>query len=326
MCYNKKRKLKGKGIFDMADINLSDLLAEMSDPRALIEREVEGYRVHIRSTAEQICKDGKVRVVLLAGPSGSGKTTTANLISDEIKRLGMPSCVVSLDDFYRDATDDKYPRLKDGTRDFESPLALDTDMLLRTLSDIVSGKDFYVPKYDFKVGGRVDVRSYSGFSDGCVIIEGIHGLNPMLADPFPRDKLKRLFVSVSTNIIKDGKTLISGRKLRFVRRTVRDSLYRAADARRTLGMWENVLLGEDMYLYPYKGFADIRFDTFHRFEAAVMKPYAMKLLTDDVRRDSEYADIVARALLELPEIPDSLVPQDSLIREFIPGGIYEHLY
>lgn len=310
----------------MPEIKLCDLIEKMKTPKALIESDVLEYKRKISDVASLVCADGSVRVILLAGPSGSGKTTTANLLSDEIKRLGEPSMVISLDDFYLDAADSRYPRAADGSRDFESPYALDTELLLKTLSDIVAGREFSVPKYGFKVGGRVGVTKYPSISDGCVIIEGIHGLNPIFSDPFPKDKVKRLFVSVSTNIEDEGRIILSGRKLRFVRRMVRDSLYRDADARRTIGMWQNVLAGEDEHLYPFKELADVRINTFHTFEPAVMKPYAMKLLTPDVREESEYANIVASALMRLPDIHDSLVPEDSLIREFIPGGIYEHLY
>ncbi len=91
-------------------------------------------------------------------------------------------------------------------------------------------------------------------------------------------------------------------------------------------MWENVRHGEDMYLYPYKDTADVKFDTFHTFEASVLKPYAEHLLTNEVCENNSYAKVIAKAIAKLPVIDTSLVPETSLIREFIPGGIYENLY
>ena len=310
----------------MAELELKTMLKMLADPRDIVSRDEIEYSKKIADAAKRIVESKEVRVVLLAGPSGSGKTTTANLISDKIKSMGVRSMVVSLDDFYRDATDPKYPRLEDGTRDFESPMALDIEALVEVLGNIVSGKPFSVPKYDFKVGGRVAVTEYGDMADGCVIIEGIHGLNPILSDSFPKERVLKLFVSVSTNVNDGACRILSGRKLRFVRRLVRDSIYRASDAYRTLGMWENVRHGEDMYLYPYKDTADIKFDTFHTFEASVLKPYAEKLLTDEVCERSSYAAVVARALSRLPAMETDIVPETSLIREFIPGGIYEELY
>ena len=310
----------------MAELSLNTLLEKLNSPEELVAEDEIIYREKVESVAKRVCDSGKIRVILLAGPSASGKTTTANLISDKIKSLGEKSTVVSLDNFYRDADDPKYPRLPDGTRDFESPEALDLDELIGTLRNIIEGREFSVPRYDFKVGGRVDITHYPSYGDGCVIIEGIHGLNPILSDPFPKENVLKVFVSVSTNINENGERILSGRKLRFVRRMVRDNIYRASDAYRTISMWKNVLLGEDEHLYPYKNLADIMFDTFHTFEPAIMKPYAEKLLTDEVCRHSEYANTVAEALRKMPSWDSAVVPETSLIREFIPGGIYEDLY
>lgn len=310
----------------MAELALTALRERLKKPKEQIKLDEIEYEKKIENVAHAVCDSGKIRVLFLAGPSASGKTTTANLISDKIKSMGEKSVVVSLDNFYREANDPLYPKLSDGERDFESPYALDLDLLLSTLSDIIEGREFYVPRYDFRIGGRTEGNHYESFADGCVIIEGIHGLNPVLSDPFPQDSVLKVFVSVSTNINYCGKRILSGRKLRFVRRMVRDNLYRASDAARTLGMWENVLRGEDMYLYPYKNLADIKFDTFHTFEPAVMKPFAEKLLTDEIIKHSKYARTVAHAMHKMPVIEDSLVPETSLIREFIPGGIYEELY
>ena len=310
----------------MPELALDELLEKLKKEKDLVDFDECEYNKRIEEVANAVTASGKIRIILLAGPSASGKTTTANLISDKIKSLGKKSTVVSLDNFYRDATDPKYPRLPDGGRDFENPEALDLDMLIKTLGDIIAGREFFVPKYDFKVGGKVSFTEYPSYADGCVIIEGIHGLNPILSDPFDEDVVLKVFVSVSTNINENGKRILSGRKLRFVRRLVRDSLYRASDADRTLSMWENVLHGEDRYLYPYKELADIKFKTFHTFEPAVMRPFAEKLLTDDVCDRSPYAKTVKCALDKMPSWDSEVVPKNSLIREFIPGGIYEHLY
>ncbi len=310
----------------MPEITLKKLLKKFENPEELVKLDELEYKRKIEYVAKAVTDSGSIRVIFLAGPSASGKTTTANLIADAIRRGGEICDVVSLDNFYRDATDPEYPRLPDGERDFESPYALNLEKLHKTLEDIVEGREFSVPKYDFKVGSAVGTVDYPSYSNGCIIIEGIHGLNPMLSESFPKEKVLKIFVSVSTNIKDRGRVILSGRKLRFVRRLVRDNIFRASDANRTLGMWENVLKGEDTYLYPYKFEADIRFDTFHTFEPAVMKLFAEKLLTKEVCKSSSYAKAVASAMKKMTPLPEDIVPEDSLIREFISGGIYEHLY
>ena len=310
----------------MPEISISELRRALENPKDAVLHAEELYRERIDEVARRIVESGSIRVVLLSGPSGSGKTTTANLIADRIRALGEPSMVISMDDFYMNLSDERYPRLKNGNNDFENPDALDEACMLRTLGDIISGRSFTVPKFDFKIGERSGFGEYPSFGDGCVIVEGIHALNPRFSNPLPKNSILKVFVSVSTNIYNSKGRIISGKKLRFVRRAVRDSLYRGADVNRTLSMWTNVLRGEEQYLYPYKDTADIKFDTFHIFEPAVMKPYILEMLTSEVTAVNPYARTVREAMDMMPKIPEELVPQGSLIREFIPGGIYEDLY
>lgn len=311
----------------MAEIFLKELnaLAE-GDKAAFINSEEEKYAFRIEGLADYVKENGNIRIILLAGPSGSGKTTSANLISDAIKRRGEDCIVVSLDDFYKSATDPTYPRRQDGERDYECPEALELEEISGVLADIAAGRDFILPRYDFKVGGRVSTTSHEAMPEGCVIIEGLHALNPKIYSSIDKDKILRLFVSVSTNINDESGRILSGRKLRFVRRMVRDSIYRAATAERTLDMWREVLAAEDVYLYPYKESADLAFNTFHAFEPCVMRPYALKLIDEELAQRNPYAKTVREALKRVTPIDDTLVPETSLIKEFIPGGIYENLY
>lgn len=311
----------------MATVNVSDLnSAARVEPRASIIFAERDYHEKIEDLAQLLINKESVRAVLLAGPSGSGKTTTANLLCDALKRRGEDALVLSLDDFYLDHDDPRYPLGKDGKPDYERPESLNLKDLEDTLRDIIENREFNVPKYDFKTGRRCDNKTHAPMGRGCVIIEGLHALNPKISENLPHDKILKLFVSVSTNVNKGGVRIISGRKIRFVRRLVRDSIFRAADAKRTLSMWKNVLHSEDLYLYPYKADADVAFDTFHSFELGVMKREAVRLLNVDDTENDEYARIVLSALKEVEEIDSALVPKNSLIREFISGGIYDKHY
>lgn len=297
-----------------------------TNPRALICEAEERYKSFTQEIATRVAKNEKIRIILLAGPSGSGKTTTANILADSIRKLGLDSFVLSLDNFYRNATDPLYPRLDNGERDYESVDALDIKVLEDTLANIAEGREFSVPRYDFKVGARVSVTDYSKISHGCVIIEGLHALNPRIFEHLPKEKILRIFISVSTNVTHNGERIISGKKIRFLRRMVRDSIYRGADAERTLDMWSSVLAGEDKYLYPFREYADVQFDTFHAFELGVVSPYAKQLISPKLAERNGYARTVLSAIDLAEPIDENLVPQDSLIREFITGGIYEEFY
>lgn len=311
----------------MAEIDIKTINdSALKNPAALIRTAEDGYHKKIRELASLAVERSDLRAILLAGPSGSGKTTTANLLADAIKSLGEDAMVLSLDDFYRAADDPEYPRLSSGERDFESPFALHLPDLIQTLERITAGKPFLCPKYEFKTASRKEECIHPAMPDGCVIIEGLHALNPVISEKLPKDKILKLFVSVSTNINLGGERIISGRKLRFVRRLVRDSIYRGADAARTLSMWHGVIEGEDRYLYPYKELADVAFDTFHAFELGVMKKHAKQLLSDDKISSDFIVKTVNGALALTEEIAEDLVPENSLIREFISGGIYHEIY
>jgi len=310
----------------MAEINIKKINELAKAPSEMIAQADAEYEEFVSSLADRISTSDRIRVVLLAGPSGSGKTTTANMLADAVKARGGDCMVVSLDDFYRDATDPEYPRLENGERDFERPEALNLPELEEVLCDIAEGRDFYIPRYDFKIGSRREVVKYSKMLHGCVVIEGLHALNPKICASIPRDKVLKIFISVSTNVNKNGKRILSGRKIRFLRRMVRDNLYRAADAELTLKLWPNVLHGEDAYLYPYRDLADVHFNTFHSFELGVMRQFCERLISDGLARKDSYAKTVLSAVRQATPIDEKLVPESSLIREFIPGGMYDHLY
>ena len=89
---------------------------------------------------------------------------------------------------------------------------------------------------------------------------------------------------------------------------------------------KGVLCAEDIYLYPYKTTADIAFNTFHTFELGVMKSFVEKLIPKSIAAKDEYLDVVLRAVTLAEGIDYHKIPTSSLIREFVPGGIYESLY
>lgn len=311
----------------MADIDLyrlNDLLCV--DPVGAVQMAEDEYHSRVDRISDYVTEHRGVKVILIAGPSGSGKTTSANLIKDAITAKGRPTIVVSLDDFYRDANDPDYPRQPDGDPDYECPESLHLDEVAATLLAVSRDEPFYLPRYDFKVGGRVELNRHNPVENGCVIIEGLHALNPRISSRLSAESVVKIFISVSTNITEDGTTILSGRKIRFLRRMVRDNLYRGADPARTLAMWHDVLAAEDVYLYPYKATADLAFDTFHEFELGVLRNHALRLLTDEIVASDPYAKIVRDAVEKVAVLDERLVPNDSLIREFIPGGKYEDIY
>ncbi len=311
----------------MADIKLDELQTELrTSVRACIAAADAAYRTRLEELAAHVASS-HTRVVLLAGPSGSGKTTTANLLADTLSAAGHPATVVSLDDFYRPLADPDYPRTPDGALDFETPHSLRLDMVREAIGHVIRREPTPLPRYEFELGYPIDhARTIDIPEGGCAIIEGLHALNPILTEGMPVAAITRVFISVSTNIEQDGRRIISGRKIRFIRRMTRDSLYRGAGVRRNLELWAGVREGENKYLYPYRDTADYCFDTFHRYEIGVMKPWAERALALDPALDDPMITVIREALALFDPISLDDVPRSALVREFVPGGIYEHLY
>ena len=309
----------------MAELSITCLNEAIARGAQTVQADEAFYAEQVMAVAERITEDG-YKVLLLAGPSGAGKTTTANLIADAVRSRGFDALIVSLDNFYRDHNDPAYPRLPDGARDMESSDALDLACIRDCLARILRGQSFSIPRYDFKLGRATSETAYEPMLHGCVIVEGLHALNPAIAAHLPSEEVLRLFVSVSTNILdENGTRILSGRKIRFLRRLVRDSIFRGADVALTLSVWQSVLDGEDKYLYPYKETADVFFNTFHTFELGVLKDMAAARITA-AGIDDPYLSVVERALACIAPLSPSLVPKSSLIREFIAGGVYEDRY
>lgn len=304
----------------MADINMTDLTRALRHDRAACIAQAErAYAAHIDGFIDRLLSDGEKRVVLLAGPSSSGKTTTAAMLRAGLARRGHAAAVVSLDDFYRAADDPTYPRTPDGAPDYETVDALHIDDIRACLRTLSEGGEYLLPHFDFRTATRIPqampLRLPSG---GYVIMEGLHALNPRLCEGVPDAHLAKLFVSVSTNLTDgDGVRLLSGRKIRFLRRLSRDAIYRNSDAANTYRLWQQVLRGEDLYLYPFRDRADAAIDTFHLYEIGLLRPHAERLLAAPDAPRNAYTTAVAAAMRHFEPIEDAAVPAHSLLREFI---------
>jgi len=265
------------------------------------------------------------RVVFLSGPSGSGKTTTAQKICDAIRALGIYAHTVSLDKYYLEKDPETAPRTADGEFDLESPFCLDLVLLNEHFHHLEKGNEVMIPHFNFKKQQRDKDKEMplKLDKDEIVIFEGIHALNDMLTDEHP-DAFK-LYISARSDIVSNNIVCFKRTWTRLLRRVVRDSFFRGADAGATLKMWENVRSGEKTFISPFKYKADLLFDSSMAYEVPVMKQYAMeaiRAIPEGTKRFEELKSVYP-ALMEFSQIDSAAVPKDSILREFIGGGIYE---
>ena len=260
----------------------------------------------------------EVKIVLIAGPSSSGKTTFAQRLGIQLRVHGIHPVPISLDDYFLDR--EKTPLDAEGNYDFESIHALDLPLFNEHLVQLLAGRPVEPPHYNFKTGRREYPGKTLQVGDRHVlVVEGIHGLNPELTAAVSRQHKLLVYISALTQLAIDSHNRISTTDSRLLRRIVRDYQFRGHDALQTLRMWPSVRRGEEINIFPFQEQADVMFNSALIYELAVLRPYAEPPLSRISPKDPEYLE--ARKLIgflrHFRSAPESMVPLNSILREFI---------
>ena len=288
----------------------------------------------LASIAKHLVKNYKnKKVVTIAGPSSSNKTTFALRLAIQLRVNGYKSTVISMDDYYKDRKDIPYG--EDGMQDFESIDALNIASLSDHVSRMLKGEKVPMRRFDFKDGvGFDDEKVLQQLDDKqFLIIEGIHGLNPILISSLGEDNVTPIYVSALTPVNIDFNHRFPTSDLRLIRRIIRDYRYRGYSPRKTIMRWTSVRMGEEKNIFPFQGNAELFFNSSLVYELPVLSIQGKALLaeatvpepTEDPNSiESEEVTKEARRLLSLLNVfyPASaeIVPHISCIREFIGGS------
>ncbi len=285
------------------------------DPAGYVKNVNEDYLFRLNRIVDEIEKvSAEKSVILLSGPSGSGKTTTAMMIEHLLDERGHETHMISMDDYFCPLTEHEKYLLTQGTIDLESPDRIDKPLLNEQIKALAQGEEIEIPKYDFTTSSRVSSGRKLSIKKGeIVIFEGIHALNPDVIT-VPDRFLMKIYVSVRTRVTCDD-IVLHPSKVRLLRRMIRDKNFRKRSLRETLNMFENVEIGENKYIMPYKHRADFDVDTFIAYE---MSAYRDTLL-DELHKMSDAPQLadVTRVLENLAPLGRENIPSDSLICEFI---------
>ena len=180
---------------------------------------------------------------------------------------------------------------------------------------------------DFSKSKRSDkTREIKLSSNSVIIMEGIHALNPVFSDGMSKEKVMKIYISVKQGIKDNEDYVLTNREIRFIRRFVRDYQFRHIDPRIMLSMWDNVVKGEVKYIRPYRYTSDFTINSIHIYEPCIMKEIAVGLL-DMISESDENYEFIRRLsgnLERFSSIDPGLIPEDSLIREFIGNGCYTY--
>ena len=262
------------GIESVGDLNNSirdGLLGDM----ILVQEALQERR--IGEIAREIVDRGNVKFVLIAGPSSSGKTTFSHRLAIQLRTYGLIPHPIALDDYFINRVDT--PKDADGNYDFECLEAIDIKKFNEDMNLLLAGEAVELPQYNFKLGKR----EYHGNikklgSEDVLVIEGIHGLNPVTTASMPDESKFKIYISALTSLNVDDHNRIPTTDGRLLRRIVRDARTRGNSAKRTIAMWPSVRRGEEKYIFPFQESADEMFNSALIYELAVLKQYVEPLL------------------------------------------------
>jgi uridine kinase len=300
---------------------------------ALNERVQNGEFAHIVHESESVYEDdvtvaAELKVVIICGPSSSGKTTTTIKMAQKLKKEGISFVTLNIDNYFYDL--EVHPKDQFGDYDFETPQALDLQLINEHLRRLMAGEQVKIPYYDFKTSRRfLDRTPMRLGQDEILLIDSLHGLYPDMTEGLPHDEIFKLYLEPLLQM-RSSSGYVRWTDLRLIRRMLRDQAHRAYNPRQTLEHWHYVRSSELRNIVPHLRTTDFiinsampyelclyrerLFDSFARWE----KDYE----GDPLREDAHMRASRVRKLLEEvePYGYDSPVPGESVLREFIGGS------
>lgn len=307
--------------------NIMDLnhLVDNYDVTQFILIEEALHEKKIAEIATDIANKHEVKLILIAGPSSSGKTTFAKRLSVQLQASKKRPIVLGMDDYFLDR--EHTARKENGDFDFESIHAMDLEFLNQQLTAILAGEKVELPMYDFTRGVRKRSHNYVQLGeDDVLVMEGIHGLNDLLTASIPAKNKVKIYVSALNQLNIDNHNRIPTTDCRLLRRIVRDHQYRGYSATETLQRWVDVREGEEKNIFPFQENADYMFNSSLTYELGILRKHAWKLLLRVSKNSSAYMESqrLLHLLSHIRDIPDALIPYNSIIREFTNGSIFRY--
>lgn len=268
------------------------------------------------------CAAQKPKIIALSGPTCSGKTTAASKFVAELAKKGKDVHIVSIDDFFNERDLMKRAdEMAGGVKlDYDSVNALDLDLLSQCVNDLLAKNRTVLPKYDFTTGKRSDGEMIIPSDNSIFIFEGIQAVYPEVCELFGDN-----YVSVSINVEDDlefNGDVFGKRDIRLMRRLVRDYRFRGAAPDFTFYLWRSVIMNEEKSILPYEEKINIKVDSLIPYEIMLMKNELtpiLELVPETSRFYVKALEYIER-LKDLDPITPEMVPENSLLREFIGGG------
>jgi len=279
-----------------------------------------------------------LRMMWISGPSSSGKTTTTVKLTERLQKHGLRFLMLNLDDYFWSLVEHPTDWIND--RNYETPEALDIQLLNSHLRALLAGEAVEKPIYSFKEGRRMGTRTVRLEPGQVLLLDCLHGLYPPITEGIDSSMQFRVYIETQ-NVLLEGdgtsNTLTRFTDIRLMRRMLRDAQHRNHRPLLTILHWHYVRSGELFSIIPLNGLADHVINGGFPFDLPVLKsllcgPDGWLPKPEDFSAYSGFLDAAiryerVRKLLESCEaVPreqlqdTSIIPGDAVIREFIGGS------
>ena len=280
----------------------------------------------------------RLRMMWVSGPSSSGKTTTTVKLTQRLEKQGLRFLMLNLDDYFWSLVEHPTDWIND--RNYETPEALDIQLLNQHLRALLDGQTVEKPIYSFKEGRRTGTRQVRLEPDQILLLDCLHGFYPPITEGIDASVQFRLYIETLNVLYEgDGSTnrLTQFTDVRLIRRMLRDARHRNHSALRTILHWHYVRYGELFSIIPLMGLGDHIINGGFPFDLPALKPFfigegGLLPKPEDFTPYAGFLDARIRydrvkTLLESVEgftkkqvSTGDLIPGDALIREFIGGS------
>ena len=240
----------------------------------------------------------------ISGGSGGGKTSVANLIH---KSLGTyDSLLFSMDTYYKDLTPEQERDLSN--YNFDSPEALDLDLLYTHLNELMHWKKIQMPTYDFSTNKRKEYTIQIKPAK-VIIFEGILAFY----DKRMRDLMDlKLFIDLDDDI-------------RLSRRIYRDIISRGRKMETVLERYHKfVKTAYNNFIKPTKEYADIIIPRGGSNTIAIdLINYHLKYLVGNVTFKNDKDEIIENKYIKKIVINNSIISREEFYHPETIEGLGE---
>jgi uridine kinase len=280
----------------------------------------------------------RIRMMWVSGPSSSGKTTTTVKLTDRLQKQGLRFLMLNLDDYFWSLVEHPTDWIND--RNYETPEALDIQLLNRHLRALLDGETIEKPIYSFKEGRRIATKPVKLEKDQILLLDCLHGLYPPITEEIEAATQFRVYIETQNVLYEgDGKSerMTKFTDVRLIRRMLRDAHHRNHSPLLTILHWHYVRAGELFSIVPLSGIADHTVNGGFPFDLPALQPFfagrdSLLPRPEDFQSYAGFLDARIRYervknLLEsvvglgMNQVKGyEIIPGDAVVREFIGGS------